>query len=605
MIKRLFSLLLALLLLGTTTVFAAAPFPGGEITAPFGEEGHFGHVHQGVDIGTESGTPIHAPFAGTVEHGAGSGFIYWVMITGPNGEAMLFGDCNPDTLSCKDGYVSEGEIIGYTGGDAYDGELGVSTGPHCHVEYWPNGYYQGSVADPVPILIALGVDLSGNVVGPGGQGGHGFSRGSDNISLPWGVESMYQLGDSLNGMMETIVNALGIGYDGLRTAGLALLFVLCIIDLALPLLLTGLEFSLPQMTGKVFKYGFLMVLFANWQTFINDFLLSIISSVSGTFIGDAAIITENVSQPQLLLQKCVYMVTPGLNKIASFGAVDFVRNFGTILPIYLVTFITIALFFFLACYIMVVYVEFYLSASVALCTGPFMAMGFSRFIAEGTLGHLVSSTIKLLLVSVMVGLCVFCIRDAEPGEIFSASKPAQVETGTGSITGPADLVALATEKAQKYGIPVSLFLAQIQLESSWDVYAVSSAGAQGLGQLMPDTAAGLGCDDPFDPEQNLEASAKYMHGLYEQFGDWNYALAAYNGGPNSITPGEPLPGWAQEYIELVNKNLSGSYTVNNGINAEAMSKYILLCLSLMGLAILTFRIPSSLMNHMGGKYELA
>lgn len=599
--KRLFGLCIAGLLLFMTTAWAAAPFPGGEVTSPFGEENHFGHTHQGIDIGTESGTPIHAPFGGTVEHGSGAGFIYWVLITGSNGEAMLFGDCSADTLNCPSGTVAEGEIIGYTGGDAYSGELGISSGAHCHVEYWPSGYYQGSVEDPAPILTALGVDLTGNVVGPGGFG----RRGSDNIGLPWGVESMYQLGDSLNQLMETLVQAIGKGYDGLQKAGLALLFVLCIIDLALPPLLMGWEFSLPQMLGKIFKYGFLMFLFAHWQTFINDFLLSFISSVSGTFIGDTSVITENISQPQLLLQKCVYMLTPGLNKIASFGAVDFVRNLGSIIPIYVATFLTIGVYFFLACYILLVYVELYLSASIALCTGPFAAMGFSRFIAEGSLGHLISSTLKLTFLSIMVGLCVFCIRDAEPGEIFAVKTAATVQTGSGSVSGPADLVALATEKAEKYGVPVALFLAQIQSESSWDPTAVSSAEAEGLGQLMPGTAAGLGCDNPFDPEQNLEASAKYMRSLYEEFGDWNYALAAYNGGPNSLDAGEPLPGWAQDYIDMVYRNMSGSYTVNNGIKAEAMSKYLLLCLSLIGLAVLTFLIPSRLIQHVGGKYELS
>ena len=188
--KRLFGLCIAGLLLFMTTAWAAAPFPGGEVTSPFGEENHFGHTHQGIDIGTESGTPIHAPFGGTVEHGSGAGFIYWVLITGSNGEAMLFGDCSADTLNCPAGTVAEGEIIGYAGGDAYSGELGISSGAHCHVEYWPSGYYQGSVEDPAPILTALGVDLTGNVVGPGGFG----RRGSDNIALPWGVESMYQLG---------------------------------------------------------------------------------------------------------------------------------------------------------------------------------------------------------------------------------------------------------------------------------------------------------------------------------------------------------------------------------------------------------------------------
>ena len=205
----------------------------------------------------------------------------------------------------------------------------------------------------------------------------------------------------------------------------------------------------------------------------------------------------------------------------------------------------------------------------------------------------------------MVGLCVFCIRDAEPGEIFAVKTAATVQTGSGSVSGPADLVALATDKAEKYGVPVALFLAQIQSESSWDPTAVSSAGAEGLGQLMPGTAAGLGCDNPFDPEQNLEASAKYMRSLYEEFGDWNYALAAYNGGSNSIDAGEPLPGWAQDYIDMVYRNMSGSYTVNNGIKAEAMSKYLLLCLSLIGLAVLTFLIPSRLIQHVGGKYELS
>lgn len=122
---------------------------------------------------------------------------------------------------------------------------------------------------------------------------------------------------------------------------------------------------------------------------------------------------------------------------------------------------------------------------------------------------------------------------------------------------------------------------------------------------MPGTAAGLGCSDPFNPEQNLEAAAKYMKQLHDMYGDWNYALAAYNGGPGNVTAGEPLPGWAQEYIDLVNGNLSGSYTVNNGINSEAMIKFILMCLSLIGLAFLTARIPTSLLKMLGGKYELS
>ena len=99
-------------------------------------------------------------------------------ISGGNGQGdLLFGDCNGDTLLCQSGYVTEGTIIGYTGGDAYDGPLGYSSGAHCHVEYWPEGYFQGNVSDPVPILMTLGVDLTGAIVGPGGQSGkHGRWR---------------------------------------------------------------------------------------------------------------------------------------------------------------------------------------------------------------------------------------------------------------------------------------------------------------------------------------------------------------------------------------------------------------------------------------------
>ena len=600
-IKKICMAMVMLLFFSMPAALAAVPFSGGEVTAPFGEENHMGHTHKGLDVGTASGTPIIAPFSGTVEHGAGNGFIYWVLISGDNGEALLFGDCNPDTLICPAGVVAEGTVIGYTGGDAYEGELGISTGAHCHVEYWPFGYYTGPVSDPYPRLVALGVDLSGDGnIDPGvGQ------RGSDGIALPWGVEAMYQMGDSLNQLMEQMIKALSRGYHGLQVAGLSLLFVLAVLDLALPILVAGLETSLNQVITKAFKYGFLFWLFTNWQSIINGFFLNFVSSVSGTFIQDPAVIADNVSQPQLLMQKCIYMITPGLNKIASFGSMDFVQNFGMILPIYLITFLTMGVFFFLSCYIMLVYIEFYLSASIALCTGPFAALGFTKFIAEGTVGHLVSTTIKLAILSVMVGLCVFCIKDAAPQDLFTMKTPAVTQSGTGNVSGPPDLVAIATVKAQKYGIPVTLFLAQIQTESSWNPHAVSEVGAEGLGQLMPSTAAGLGCYDSFNPEQNLEASAKYMKGLYEQFGDWNYALAAYNGGPNSISRNETLPGWAQDYVNQVNQNLAGTYVVNSGITAEAMSKYLLLCLSLIGLAVLTFRVPKSIMNALGGRYELS
>ena len=162
---------------------------------------------------------------------------------------------------------------------------------------------------------------------------------------------------------------------------------------------------------------------------------------------------------------------------------------------------------------------------------------------------------------------------------------------------------MATAAAEKYDVPVNLFLAQIQLESHWDPNAVSRAGAEGIAQFMPDTAAGWGID-PFNPEEALDAAAHYMHNLYEKFGDWNYALAGYNGGPNSLSRDEPLPQWALDYINKVNGNVSGTYIVSKAITAEQMVKHILFSISLLAMAFLTAWLPKSIMKSIGGRYEL-
>jgi hypothetical protein len=90
------------------------------------------------------------------------------------------------------------------------------------------------------------------------------------------------------------------------------------------------------------------------------------------------------------------------------------------------------------------------------------------------------------------------------------------------------------ELAQAYGLPPDLFEKQIMAESSGNPRAVSPKGAMGMGQLMPATARMYNVTDPFDPEQNLRASANYMADLVKQYnGNYSAALAHYNGGTRS------------------------------------------------------------------------
>ncbi len=102
--------------------------------------------------------------------------------------------------------------------------------------------------------------------------------------------------------------------------------------------------------------------------------------------------------------------------------------------------------------------------------------------------------------------------------------------------------------AKKFGIPEKLFLNLIRAESNFNPRAVSSKGAKGLCQLMPDTASRLGVKDPFDVDENLKAGAKYLRQLYDKYGNWKLALAAYNAGPGAVDRYGSVP----PYVETVN-----------------------------------------------------
>lgn len=102
----------------------------------------------------------------------------------------------------------------------------------------------------------------------------------------------------------------------------------------------------------------------------------------------------------------------------------------------------------------------------------------------------------------------------------------------------------ADQSAAAFNIPLPIFQSLIQTESAWKPDSISSAGAIGLTQLMPGTAAGLGVD-PTDPLQNLAGGAKYLSQMFAKFGNWNDALAAYNAGPGNIAAGR---GYAQKVL---------------------------------------------------------
>jgi len=110
----------------------------------------------------------------------------------------------------------------------------------------------------------------------------------------------------------------------------------------------------------------------------------------------------------------------------------------------------------------------------------------------------------------------------------------------------------ARAAARKHGVPEDLFLRLVQQESGWNVGARSHKGATGLAQLMPATAARLGVN-PHDPVQNLDGGARYLRMMYNTFGDWRLALAAYNAGPGAVEKYRGVPPYREttNYVRVI------------------------------------------------------
>ena len=119
---------------------------------------------------------------------------------------------------------------------------------------------------------------------------------------------------------------------------------------------------------------------------------------------------------------------------------------------------------------------------------------------------------------------------------------------------PAQLDALVEQNASTWQVDPALIKAVIANESGFNANATSGVGAQGLMQLMPATAAGLGVRDAYDPAQNVAGGARYLKGLLDRFGgDARLAVAAYNAGPGAVEKYGDVPPYAEtkNYVQNV------------------------------------------------------
>ncbi len=139
-------------------------------------------------------------------------------------------------------------------------------------------------------------------------------------------------------------------------------------------------------------------------------------------------------------------------------------------------------------------------------------------------------------------------------QLASAMGPSSATATAGTAGGGTPYAAEISAAATRNGVDPNVLSGLIRAESNFDPNATSPAGAQGLTQLMPGTAAGLGVTNPLDPAQSIDGGARYLRQQLDHFGgDVTKALAAYNAGPGAVERFGGVPPYeeTQSYVRRV------------------------------------------------------
>ena len=125
---------------------------------------------------------------------------------------------------------------------------------------------------------------------------------------------------------------------------------------------------------------------------------------------------------------------------------------------------------------------------------------------------------------------------------------------------PAEFRPMILRAAAHWNVSAALLAGQLMAESGFDPNAGSPAGAQGIAQFMPGTAASYGLTNPYDPVAAIDAEAHLMHDLLVQFGSPELALAAYNAGPAPVEACHCIPAYpeTQAYVTRIIALLGGA-----------------------------------------------
>ncbi|MEZ5353473.1 MAG: lytic transglycosylase domain-containing protein [Bryobacteraceae bacterium] len=190
-----------------------------------------------------------------------------------------------------------------------------------------------------------------------------------------------------------------------------------------------------------------------------------------------------------------------------------------------------------------------LAALVAVCVpAPTLLAADVEQSAAVTSTVLADRRTGRLVRRVVVGEKVIAARVITPVVLRPGDPPV-------SVNAPGNIAEIVEQAASTHGVDPLLVHAVIHVESAYNRFAVSPKGAQGLMQLIPETARRMGVSNSFDVQDNIGGGVKYLRQLQDRFGDLRLVLAAYNAGEEAVSRYNGIPPYLEtrEYVYKVGK----------------------------------------------------
>ena len=399
------------------------------VNSPWGEKGHRGHVHMGIDFTADEWEPIYAVAPGTVEwagwYGGGGPTV---IIQHDTGWKSVYMDMQSSMEVSPGQPVKRGEVIGYVGGVIYDPDTGqnLSSGSHLHFEIRTEPNYPSSPTLCPYVYFIYAHDAQGNWLSPNAVDPSYVTSSKSRFS------ATYDFTGPVKKVIDKITTACSQAIKLLEGIIRSVIIILMIIDVSLDMIMTTVDSGKSGAPGppvlklfivKCAFYGLLFALIVNWSGFfangLRDFFVTNGAAAANTTY-DATV--KLVSNPFDIVTRGAKLISP-LFEIIDYHAADsfsitqamtFWFNVVSIIPALFFTSIIFACYSLLAIQVAISMLEFYLTIVFSFSSFMFSGWKYTRQFAQTGVSAIFAVTVKLffycffatLLLSITQGITV-------------------------------------------------------------------------------------------------------------------------------------------------------------------------------------------------------